>query len=107
MSCCPSECRKLHHIAACVDADNPLLVGVIDEIDTDVIVFARNSATQKLQRFEVTSTATGAVLIEEDLRFITAMPMEFYIRASDDVNGANLTIDDVYECVEFIFGNIN
>ena len=106
MNCCAQPCRKITHVANCIDEENPLLIGTIEDVLTNVVVFAMNIATQRIDQYAATSSASGVVELEEDVRFVSLSPMRFFIRLQSELQGDNVIIDNEYECVEITFGAI-
>jgi len=106
MNCCAQPCRKITHVSSCIDEDNPLLIGTIEDTLTNVVVFAMNIATQRIDQYAAVSSASGVVELKEDVRFVSLAPMRFFMRLQSDLQGDNVIIDNEYECVEITFGAI-
>ena len=106
MTCCNEPCKKLNHVSSCIDEENPLLIGTIEELEEPVVVFALNLATGIIYQYPATSNALGVVEISEDVRFVSLAPILFFIRLQSDLQGDNVTIDNDFNCIEYVFGRV-
>lgn len=103
MSC---DCPKVCEVSACA---NEIVIGTIDDADTDVIVQFTELITGRIKQFESTSDGSGdvSVDIEDERNFFTPnFIYELRILASNDNQCDTLpfTIDSIeYECVEVRF----
>jgi hypothetical protein len=84
--------------------------GTIEELDTQVTMFALNMASGRIDQYLLVSSATGELIFEpEEIEyFSTNVPFRFFFRTEPLEPNLVLTIgEDTYECVEITFGVIS
>ena len=106
MNCCNSDCYQMKVVDPCVIELN---FGTIEEVSTQVTMFALNTASGRIDQYLLVSSVSGALVFEpeEEEYFAQRVPYRFFFRTEPLEPNLVLTIDDeTYECVEITFGVI-
>lgn len=106
MNCCNSDCYQMKVVDPCVIE---LDFGTIEEVSTQVTMFALNTASGRIDQYLLVSSITGALVFapEEEEYFAKNVPYRFFFRTEPLEPNLVLTIDaETYECVEITFGVI-
>ena len=106
MTCCNSNCYQLRVPDPCVIE---LDFGTIEEVSTQVTMFALNTASGRIDQYLLVSSITGALIFapDEEEYFAQNVPYRFFFRTEPLGPNLVLTIGtETYECVEITFGVI-
>ena len=106
MTCCSSDCYQMKVVDPCVIELN---FGTIEEVSTQVTMFALNVASGRIDQYLIVSSITGELIFEpEEIEyFAQRVPYRFFFRLEPLEPNLELTIDEeTYECVEITFGVI-
>jgi hypothetical protein len=83
--------------------------GTIEEVSTQVTMFALNTANNRIDQCLIVSSVTGELIFEpEEIEYFSQnVPYRFFFRLEPLEPNLELTIDtETYECVEITFGVI-
>jgi hypothetical protein len=83
--------------------------GSIEEVSTQVTMFALNTANNRIDQYLIVSSVTGELIFEpEEIEYFSQnVPYRFFFRLEPLEPNLELTIDaETYECVEITFGVI-
>ncbi len=106
MNCCNSDCYQMKVVDPCVIELN---FGTIEEVSTQVTMFALNTASGRIDQYLLVSSVSGELIFEpeEEEYFAQRVPYRFFFRTEPLEPNLVLTIDtETYECVEITFGVI-
>ena len=104
MNCCNSDCYQMKVVDPCVIELN---FGTIEEVSTQVTMFALNTANNRIDQYLIVSSVTGELIFEpEEIEYFSQeVPYRFFFRVEPLEPNLELTIDtETYECVEITFG---
>lgn len=105
MSC--STCTKTKKLTQCV---NEISIGTIAELDTEIYIYFKNVATDRVERHEALSDGAGLVVLDSSLvTFMSGMLYEVWIglRTASVEDKLPVTIDSVeYDCFQVEFERV-
>jgi hypothetical protein len=81
--------------------------GTIEEVSTQVTMFALNTANNRIDQYLIVSSVTGELIFEpEEIEYFSQnVPYRFFFRLEPLEPNLELTIEtETYECVEITFG---